>query len=327
MEQNPQYKYIKGFTMNYLHFDSLAEFDAFVDEEILRLSYENGKVWKGIKAGALSALSTNPDWYGTPAPKSVRELEEHKEFQSPKLFQEVENEIRNSLSEFEKLELQNLLQVRKIAYNSMGFGVFSFDRAAMGLQKIKTESGKEKVITSVKDVYAYFQNKPMEQRSVKLYLVAGALAHTSGKDMLYTGMGASVLADFLSQRNYSVEISIIIESLDYSARKGYLNIVQVKRFEDTLDRNLIAVLSSDPKYFRYKGFKSIVAVYNRFGDIVSESLGGMVPKHLIEELVQGENSRTITPIVFQQIFSLREVKESIIGIINRLKRKEIQYDN
>lgn len=326
MEQNPQYKYIKGITLNYLTFDSQVEFDAFVKEETSKLNYENRKVWKAIKDGAIETLSKPSDWYGTPAPMSIRELEEHKEFQNPKLFQEVENEIRNSLSEFEKLELQNLLQVRKIAYNSLGFGIFSFDRAAMGLQKIKTQSGKEKVITSVKDVYAYFQNKPMEQRSVKLYLVAGALAFTSGKDMLYTGVGAAVLADYLSHRNYSVEINIIIESLDTQTRKGYMNIIQVKKFEDTLDRNLIAVLSSDPKYYRYKGFKSIVAIYNRFGDNADSSLGGMVPKNLIEEVVQGENSRTITPIVFQQIFSLKEVKESIIGIVNRLKRKETQYD-
>ena len=320
-----QFKTIRNINFSYICYDSLTEFDADVEEEANKhFSYENREEWESIKDNAISD-GMDGEWFGYPPPKFIHELENHKEFQNPALFKEVEEEIRSAMADFERLDLQNLLKVRKIAYNSMGFGVFSFDRAAMGLQKIRTESGIEKITTSVKDVYAYFINKPMEQRSVKLYIVAGALAHVSGKNMLYTGVGAAILAEYLMERNYSIEITVGIGSYDPDKRVLCMNLVKAKRFEDSLDRNLIAVLTSDPKYFRYKGFKALLSIYNKFGRNCPPGLGTLLNKRLMEEFVQDENSETTTAIVFQQDHSLAAIKKSIIDTIHRIKSN--QYGN
>lgn len=324
LEKEGQIKRIKNALFHSLVFESLNEFDGFVEEEISeRLNKGNMERWLGVLRSSRESLK-DVTWFGSPAPGSLKELEEHKEFQRPELYKEAEEEIRKSLSEFDEEELKNLIQIKKIAYNSIGFGIFSFDRAAMGLQRIKTRSGKEKITTSVKDVYAYFLDKPMEQRAVKIYVVAGGLGTVDAKEMLYNGMGAVVLADYLSQRNYSVEINVVIESVKMNGLNSiaaYAAIIKTKRFEDFLDRNLIAVLTSDPKYYRYKGFKGIISIYNKFGEVCPAGLGGAITKGMMEDFVREENTLDCTPFVIIANYSLEQIKENIIHLINQLKRK------
>ncbi|HEX8548626.1 MAG TPA: hypothetical protein VF691_16810, partial [Cytophagaceae bacterium] len=197
MRKIPMRRVIGRAEFNFLKFENLKEFDDFVAEELADgLSPNNQGMLDQIKESSIERLASG--WFGEGKVKDLEELEKHTVFQKPELFQEVEKEIRNSLEVFEKLESTTPVKIKKIAYNSMGFGVFSFDRAAMGLTRIKTQNGKEKITTTVKDVYAWFLNKPIEQRGLKIYIVAGGAAGVQGKQMLYTGMSACVLADYLT---------------------------------------------------------------------------------------------------------------------------------
>ncbi|HEX8547499.1 MAG TPA: hypothetical protein VF691_11095, partial [Cytophagaceae bacterium] len=103
---------------------------------------------------------------------------------------------------------------------------------------------------------------------------------------------------------------------------NYMGIIKAKKTEDFLDRNLIALLTSDPKFFRYKGFRSIVALYKTCGENAPEGLGAMVGKEGVEKFVFEENSSSDTTIVLQQNYSLKDARENLISAINRIKRKE-----
>ena len=316
---------------NYLLFDSVFAFNAFVDHEIQQLSSSNASRWNNVVQSTSQNLNSGTDWYGTPTPKDVKELEEHRTFLGMKLAQKIQPQIKAKLATYLDYLQDSVLPKPKMAYNDRGLGVFSFERAAMAMYKdfpvdtqtpvntavsqMNIELRNHQISTSVKSVYAYFQDKQMSYPSMQLYIMAGANANVKGDQLLYVGLACAELVDFLELRSISVEVNVLLGT-SFSNQVA-MACVRVKRFQDRLDKNQLLLISSDPRYFRYRGFKSLVALSNYFGLTIPSGLGSITAQ------MGTAFAKAINPkgFVFEQSYAMETAVREVTQIIDNYKNQ------
>jgi hypothetical protein len=327
-------KYIAQSTSgkyNYLLFDSVFAFNAFVDHEIQQLSSNNASRWNNVVQSTSQNLNSGTDWYGTPTPKDVKELEAHRTFLGMKLAQKIQPQIKDKLATYLDYLQDSVLPKPKMAYNDRGLGVFSFERAAMAMYKdfpvnnqtpvstavsqMNIELRNHQISTSVKSVYAYFQDKQMSYPSMQLYIMAGANANVKGDQLLYVGLACAELVDFLELRGISVEVNVLLGT-SFSNQVA-MACVRVKRFQDRLDKNQLLLISSDPRYFRYRGFKSLVALSNYFGLTIPSGLGSITAQ------MGTAFAKAINPkgFVFEQSYAMETAVKEVTQIIENYKNQ------
>jgi hypothetical protein len=323
----PQYHtiYNNDIQYNYMLFNSVNAFNGFVDQEAERLNYSNQNIWKLEVIDADLRIQEGTEWYGTPAPNGVMDLEKHTYFLGMHLIKKLQPKIQSQLAQYLEYLNSNVMPKPKLDYNDRNLGMFSFDRAAMGLfrlnsvnidspidrttSQLKIELGRSDVNTKVKKVFAFFRDKNISLPSMRLYIMAGANGNVQGNEMLYVGLACSELVSFLEQRGVAVEVNILIgTTFNKTVNMG---VVKVKRFEENLDKNQLLLMSSDPKYFRYRGFKALIALSNRFGLTIPEGLGSIQPR-MGKDFVPLMNKQGF---VFEQSYSLATAAKEVNRII------------
>jgi hypothetical protein len=204
------------------------------------------------------------------------------------LIEEMENKLNQSIS----LKDRNPIPKKKLSYNDLGLGVFSFDRAAQGMYRLTElyspihsqvvqpeevirstmdirlkrdnslveerlelkESGKPRLRTTSKKVWAYFPKVKRQRAAAEIYLSCGNYSNVSAKEFLYSGMVAIIIAKKLITASIPVRINLVI---GWEVNGKYsCAIVPVKDYNEPLDVNLLALTSSDPRFWRYEGFKA-----------------------------------------------------------------------
>ena len=310
---------------NYLLFDGPGQFNAFVDRASQALNGHNFEVLKGVNATTQSHLNSRSEWYGLPVPTSIDELDRHDSFLGIELLKQIKPKIARHLSEYLRYLEADIMPKPKIGYNDRGLGLFSFDRAAMGLYptgkialdtpiektaaQLTIELGRDKLQTRIKKVYAFFEDKERTYPSIRLYLMAGANAQVEGNALLYVGLACAELVEFLEARGVAVEVNVLIGSA--FRKQVCLACVRVKRFQDKTDKNLLLLLSSDPRYFRYRGFKALIALSNHFGFNIPKGLGRL-EESMGERFVAAHDP---TGFVFEQSYSLEHAAKEVKRII------------
>ncbi|EDP96514.1 hypothetical protein KAOT1_03857 [Kordia algicida OT-1] len=316
---------------NYLQFDSVFTFNEFVDHKASYLSDHNQSIWKDVMDNASNRILEKKDWFGSPIPKSLAELESHTSFLGMHLLKEIQPKIQDKLSAYLEYLAQSELPKPKIAYNDRGLGVFSFDRAAMGMFKIHTinrstpieenisklniELGRKQIQTSVKSVYAYFKDKQNSYPSLELYIMAGANSTVKGNNLLFVGLSCALLVTFMEERGISVEVNVLIGS--HFRGQTTLGQIRVKRFQDKLDTNQLLLISSDPRYFRYRGFKALITMADHFGYKMPEGLGRLTSS-LGNNFVSAINQRGF---VFEQSYAMDKAVREVATIITTYKKR------
>jgi hypothetical protein len=316
---------------NYLLFDSVFAFNSFVDDEIKQLSSTNASRWNWVKQSTSDQLNNGTDWYGTPTPKDVEELEAHRTFLGMKLVDKIQPQIKEKLAKYLEYLKDSVLPKPKMAYNDRGLGVFSFERAAMGMYRqfpvntstpintsvsqMNIELGKKQILTSVKSVFAYFQDKKSSYPSLQLYIMAGANAHVKGNDLLYVGLACAELVEFMELRGISVEVNVMLGT-SFNNQVA-MACIRVKRFQDKLDKNQLLLISSDPRYFRYRGFKGLVALSNYFGLTIPSGLG-TISASMGNVFAKAVNQKGF---VFEQSYSMDSAVKEVSQIITNYKNR------
>ncbi|TGV03662.1 hypothetical protein EM932_06075 [Flavivirga rizhaonensis] len=316
---------------NYLLFDSVLAFNKFVDEETLRLSVENKSRWVTVKEGSQHYINSNSDWFGTPTPKSIEALDNHRTFLGMPLLRKIQPKIKDKLTKYLEHLQDAVLPKPKIAYNDRGLGVFSFERASMAMFKnfpintntpidtnvsqMNIELQNHQIQTSVKSVYAYFKDKQMSYPSLQLYIMAGANARIKGDELLYVGLACSELVAFMELRGISVEVNVLLGTSFLN--QATMACIRVKRFQDKLDKNQLLLISSDPRYFRYRGFKALIALSNYFGLTIPSGLG-----RITADMGNGFVA-TLNPkgFVFEQSYAMDSAVKEVAQIIVNYKKQ------
>ena len=120
---------------NYVEFNSVKDLHHFADGKILDLSPANYKAWRKVNNDAAHNIAIDRGWFGYPPPGSVDELNEYSQFSGMHLLRDLRPKIKKDLYPFLQYLDEEVLPKPKMSYNDRGLGVFSFDRAAMSLQR------------------------------------------------------------------------------------------------------------------------------------------------------------------------------------------------
>lgn len=312
----------------YSYFDNVQSFNDFVDEQSKVLNDHNRDRLKGMNKTTESSIKRGTSWYGSPSPKDVSELNEHRYFLGMELLRKVQPKIKDKLEAYIKLMDNKILSKPKVAYNDRGLGVFSFDRAAMGLYRLQP-TGSEKQIdntisqlqieldtsnktTAVKSVYAYFKNKKSSYPALQLYLMAGGNAKIKGDELLYVGLACAELVEFMEIRGVAVEVNALLGT-SFNGNVA-MSVIRIKRFQDKLDKNQLLLMTSDPRYFRYRGFKALIALCDHFGLNIPDGLGSLkqnMGKDFVKEITDKQNRYA----VFEQSYSIDAAVKEVTQVI------------
>ncbi len=320
-----------------LWFNSVTDFNLFVDRQTARLASPNRKTWEHQVLETGLELAKGTDWYGDPPPSSVTELDRHSQFSGMHLLATVQPRIQEYLKKFLAHLDEHVLPAPEIAYNDRGLGLFSFDRAAMGLfpvpridlntpmktltSRLGIELQYRKMVTSTRKVYGWFEHKAANRQGMRLYLMAGAHAHITGSELLYAGLACAELVMFLERRLIPVEVNVLFGNV-FGNHKN-MAVVRVKKFDRQLDVNQLLLMSSDPRYFRFRGFKALIALADHFGQTIPGHLGRMEPAmagHFVKTLDSSGQG-----VVFGQSYSLdaavREVQRIVTDLSLTMKQR------
>lgn len=252
-------------------------------------------------------MVNNPDWFGGNV--TFDELHKITSFTSPELIDQIKQEVEGLLPS----DVKSKLKEKQLMFNPYGFGVFSMDRFMMSMNKrpaffsvslkayvaptevyennglyyLKKDNSSievhEKIGTDNKKVYAYFPELPKNSKVIEIAIVAGANARTKAKEMLYTGAAGIIISELCQKAGIKSRISIIIGSNSNMYGDAVAAMIPAKEFNAPIDQNVIALLTSDPRVFRYEMFKSIILTYDYFGRNCPSSLGSLLTEYEIND--------------------------------------------
>ncbi|WP_025663316.1 DUF7192 family protein [Aquimarina megaterium] len=323
-------------TTYYSFFDSVQVFNDFVDIQSASLNENNRGVLKRMNERITTSIRRGSTWYGSPSPKNVSELNTHRYFLGMELLRTIQPKIKDKLAEYIKLMDSQILSKPKVAYNDRGLGVFSFDRAAMGLYRLQPSASKNPVentisqlqieldtsnkTTAVKSVFAYFKDRKSSYPALRLYLMAGGNARVEGDALLYVGLACAELVEFMEIRGVAVEVNALLGTSFNSSVA--MSVIRIKRFQDRLDKNQLLLMTSDPRYFRYRGFKSLIALSDHFGLNIPDGLGSLkenMGKDFVKEITEKQDRYA----VFEQSYSIDAAINEVTQIIENYTQQII----
>lgn len=251
-------------------FNNLLEYQQWLKDKWDNLSVKNvGHIRQYEKSVVESTVRNDPDWYGRDI--TYQELADGvTQYKDPDLIERVYNKVSDQLS----ADIINRIKKRKLDFNALAIGVFCFDRAAMTLYRAKTTDGKTKIRTATKELFAWFPQESRDRHAVEIFISCDAPGNAKADQMLYAGISAIVIAELLTLAAIKVKINIVNGSALTSERELYIGcVVPVKDYEEPVDRNLIALLTSDPRFMRFDAFKGVIAAFDHFNKSTPAGMG------------------------------------------------------
>lgn len=303
-------------------FKSLLDYQQWLKDKWDNLSARNvGHMERYGESEVESTVRSDPDWYGRDV--TYRELADGvTQYKDPDLIERVYNKVSDQLS----AGIVNRIKKRKLDFNAMGMGVFCFDRAAMTLYRAKTTDGKTKVRTATKELFAWFPQESRDHHAVEIFISCDAPGDARADEMLYAGIAAIIIAELLTLAGIKVKINIVNGSALNPERELYVGcVVPVKDYEEPVDRNLIALLTSDPRFMRYDAFKGVVAAFDHFNKATPAGMGysmsAMQLKTLFDKSGYGATLQSRYRYYFGGTLSEDQAIKDIDQTINDLAKK------
>ena len=147
--------------------------------------------------------------------------------------------------------------------------------------------------------------------------------------MLYGGVSAVIMAELLIKAGIKVKINLVIGSATESDRQKYVGcLIPIKQYDETLDRNVIALMSSDPRFMRYDGFKGVIASFNHFNLTVPVGLGFAMNAKQIKSMLENSGYAKKSQAQHRYYFggtttqneALRDINQTIEDISSHLTK-------
>jgi len=302
-------------------FKNLLEYRQWAETKFKNLQFEN-EIYldRFSKAFVDNRMRTHPEWFGKNT--SYEEMSTGiTQYKSPDLIEKIYSQVNDKIS----TNTRSRIKARKINYNPSGLGVFVFDRAAMGLYRLKEyyshshqrvvdkseispsaagyilsadkskvierweehPDGRPKIRTTSKNVFAWFPPQSKEKSAVEMFITCGAPAAINAEKFLYSGIAAIITAQILEIARIPTRINLVIgSSPDEFDETVFASIIPVKNYDETLDINLLALLTSDPRFFRYEGFKGLIGIYDHFGASIPSSFGTAMNRGYLTDTIE-----------------------------------------
>jgi hypothetical protein len=305
-------------------FSGLLQFREWANRSITRLSPLNKRYEPYFLRHSLEyMMKTNPGWFGEGV--TVKELEAGVvEYRAPHLLEEVLSKVSHIIAP----HTTSMAMRKVLKYNDRGLGNFSFERASMVMYRLKEyystlhrsvvpqsevdfskrglrlrsdgspveerwetrQDGGARARTGNKRVFAYFQKRRRESRMADILVASGGNQSVDAHDLLYSGVAAIVTAQILAQAGFRTRIHIMFGSFEKPSKDRYVGcLVPVKGFDEPLDMNLVALGSSDPRFFRYDGMKGYVCAYDEFKRAIPSSFGYGADATSLKKVIEESN--------------------------------------
>jgi hypothetical protein len=333
-------------------FKGLLDYQQWLKESFANLSEKNAMYLQRFSRETFdSIIKSREGWFGTQV--TYEEMEDGvKEYMNPELldsmYQKVQSEVVSTLT--------HQLKARKLTFNAQGFGMFCFDRAAMTLYRNReyysetqqrvvmpvevvrsgkhhslrsdgslvkerweqTEEGKPKVRTHTKEVFAFFPMVKRERPAVEFFISCTAPASVNGINLLYNGISAVIMAEILTKAGIKIKINMMIGTAISESKKDLVGcIVPVKHYDETMDRNLLALMSSDPRFMRYDAFKGLVSVYDHFDKTISSGFGFSLSAIELKDILESSGYTAKLQSTYRYYFGGIYSEEAAINNITR----------
>jgi hypothetical protein len=151
--------------------------------------------------------------------------------------------------------------------------------------------GTEAFTSTVKKSYVLKEKVPKPKNAVRIFIKIGANADVTAEEYKWSGYAAIGIAELLSIMGYAVSIIAIYGcdtniningKLQYGTRFWGINL---KSFEDTLDKQSLLYVVSDPTFFRVKIFDILVRQAYYYKDYLSDGLGSSAGIGVLTDMV------------------------------------------
>ncbi|MBT1695913.1 hypothetical protein KK083_03430 [Fulvivirgaceae bacterium PWU4] len=325
-------------------FRNLLEYREWVNRALQSLSPENQARMDEFSEETVNTQIVNmPNWFGPDT--SFEELSSGiTQYKRPELIQQIYDKVNDKISTLTR----NKIKSKKLEYNASGLGVFVFDRASMGLFRLKEfyspshkktfdnkeikssrrgytlikdntpiierweqkSDGKPKIRTSNKKVFAWFPPSSKEKRAVELFVGCGGTSRTTAEQLLYSGISAIIVAQLLEQAHIPTKITIALgSSPDTYEKAAYAALIPVKNYDERLDMNLLALLTSDPRFFRFEGLKGYLCLYDHFGVVIPDNFGHGLGRSSLKKIVEESGYADRTKLAPNRYYFGRTIDE------------------
>lgn len=154
--------------------------------------------------------------------------------------------------------------------------------------------GSDAFTSTIKKSYVLKEKFPKPKNAVRIFVKLGENCNIRYPAYKWTGYAAIGIAELLDVLGYAVSI-IGIEginnninfdgTLEYGTRFWGINL---KRFEETLDKDSLLYFASDPSFFRIKVFDCIIKQAEYANDYIDASLGSSANKQTLENMIFNE---------------------------------------
>lgn len=302
-------------------FKNILAYQAWVKEKFTQLSPQNRvHVVNYNRANTERRINSYKDWFGENTTYDLLEAGVT-EYQNPALLEELYRKVSHEVDSL----ISEKLKARKMRFNALGFGMFCFDRASMTLYQVKESERSDtlKIKTNTKELFAYFPESSREKHAVEFFISCDAMGDIKAREMLYGGVSAVIMAELLMNTGIKVKINVLIGSALEKSRESYVgSLVTVKNYDEPLDRNVLALLSSDPRFMRFDAFKGVICSFDHFNRATPFGMGYAMNakqlKTLFEESGYTQNLVSKHRFYFGGTVSeqqaLEEIKDTIIKV-------------
>lgn len=317
----------KEHVLYYCRFGGMRAFHDFVDSQLSKLSAINSTRLKEFNSWAASQIALGSEVFGKEVPDTIASLDARSVFTEMHLLDTIRPKIQSKLQTFLQHTNPHTMSTSNLQWNDRGIGVFSFAMASMGLfKRIPMAIGEEKGLqaqveklkialqltgigSSVRKSYLNLAQKKGSHPALEVYVMAGANAKIEGEALYYVGIACAELTRYMESRGIPVAIYGVLAT--FWNDQIVAGIITLKYFEASLDVNQLLLFSSDPKYFRYRGCKALIALAEYMGRELPKGLGkhysGM-HQHIVDTITEGKG------IAFGQTYSIEEAVKQLTRI-------------
>lgn len=150
--------------------------------------------------------------------------------------------------------------------------------------------GKEAFSSTIKKSYLLKERSPKPKNAIRLFVKMGNNANILHPQYKWTGYAAVGVAELLEVLGYAVSIIGIvgtenIRSSEFPTRYVAINL---KNFDETLDKQSLLYVASDPTFFRIKVFELIIKLAQNYKDYIDGNLGRSTTIEQIKSVVFNE---------------------------------------
>jgi hypothetical protein len=142
----------------------------------------------------------------------------------------------------------------------------------------KNDDGKPKFSSTWKKSFIYIPKVEKELPQIDLIISSTFYADVSAQNIFWTGVAVNTILNILSSANMRFRVYVgISNSWSRDTNDSMTSFIKVKDLNDAVDANLVSILTSDARNFRYNFFKWIIrfADENGYRDKMTSGLGSV----------------------------------------------------